>query len=116
MAAANLIYLARMTGRTPVLPPFTPSHVGSISEVGPLAFSDIFDIPRLSKELGMHVLEWDQMKTSAVDTSGPSEVEKLGCWSAWALHGPSGRKPRESDVPRLFNLGECMRCDVSLRF
>ncbi|KAF8610173.1 hypothetical protein BDV93DRAFT_517351 [Ceratobasidium sp. AG-I] len=104
MAAINLIYLAKMTGRTPVLPPFTPSHVGSIVEVGPLTFSDIFDIPRLSNEIGMHILEWHQMKTSAVDTSGPSEVEKLGCWSAWSLNVPAGNKPRYSEAPRLYNL------------
>ncbi|KAG9118290.1 hypothetical protein FRC07_007265 [Ceratobasidium sp. 392] len=106
MAAANLIYLAMQTGRTPVIPPFTPSHVGSMSEVGPVAFGDIFDVPRLASELGMHILEWDELKNPAPAASPnvSSEIEQLGCWSAWTLNKADGNRPRESVAPAWYNI------------
>ncbi|KAG8736149.1 hypothetical protein FRC12_017756, partial [Ceratobasidium sp. 428] len=106
MAAGNLIYLAMVTGRTPVIPPFTPSHVGSMGEVGPVAFGDVFDVPRLASELKMHILEWDQLKNPAPAASPnvSSEIEQLGCWSAWTLNTAGGSRPRESAVPAWYNL------------
>ncbi|GAB1517383.1 hypothetical protein RhiTH_000431 [Rhizoctonia solani] len=109
ISAIYLIYMASLTGRIPIIPPFTPSHVGSISEVGPLEFGDVFDVSRLANELGMHILEWREVKNSALDThlakgSIQSEVEKIGCWSTWALSSFSNGQPRYSDVPGLYNL------------
>ncbi|KAF8758465.1 GDP-fucose protein O-fucosyltransferase [Rhizoctonia solani] len=109
ISAIYLIYIASLTGRIPIIPPFTPSHVGSISEVGPLEFGDVFDVSRLANELGMHILEWREVKNSALDThlakgSIQPEVEKIGCWSTWALSSFSNGQPRYSDVPGLYNL------------
>ncbi|KAG8715214.1 hypothetical protein FRC11_005287 [Ceratobasidium sp. 423] len=109
IATINLIYMAKLTDRIPIIPPFTPSHVGSISEVGPLEFGDVFDVPRLANELGMHIIEWREVKHSLLDvhkTEGrvQSEVEKVGCWSAWALSPVSNGVPRHSEVPGLYNL------------
>ncbi|OBZ78653.1 hypothetical protein A0H81_00005 [Grifola frondosa] len=44
MTLGNLIYLGLITSRVPILPPFT-SYLGS--DVEPLPFSEIFDVPRL---------------------------------------------------------------------
>ncbi|ELU44476.1 hypothetical protein AG1IA_01505 [Rhizoctonia solani AG-1 IA] len=78
-------------------------------EVGPLEFGDVFDVSRLANELGMHILEWREVKNSALDThlakgSIQPEVEKIGCWSTWALSSFSNGQPRYSDVPGLYNL------------
>ncbi|CUA72485.1 hypothetical protein RSOLAG22IIIB_01155 [Rhizoctonia solani] len=109
IAAINLIYTASLTGRIPIIPPFTPSHVGSISDVGPLEFGDVFDVPRLANELGMHILEWRDVKHSILDVHNAeggvqSEVEKVGCWSTWALSPTSKGMPRHSEAPPLYNL------------
>ncbi|KAG8745303.1 hypothetical protein FRC10_008320 [Ceratobasidium sp. 414] len=108
MAAVNLIYMGILTGRTPVVPPFTPSHVGSIEDVGPIAFGEVFDVPRLASELGMHILEWDELKNPAVASSAntSSEVEQLGCWSAWTLSHFGGSRPRVSPAMAWYNLGK----------
>ncbi|KAG9093629.1 hypothetical protein FS749_014066 [Ceratobasidium sp. UAMH 11750] len=106
MAAGTLIYMAILTGRTPVVPPFTPSHVGSIQDVGPIAFGEVFDVPRLASELRMHILEWDELKNPAVASSPntSSEVEPLGCWSAWSLNHIGGSNPRVSPAMGWYNL------------
>ncbi|CAE6482098.1 unnamed protein product [Rhizoctonia solani] len=109
ISAINLIYIASLTGRVPIIPPFTPSHVGSIGEVGPLEFGDIFDVPRLADELGIHIVEWREVKHSILDvhmTEGgvQSEVEKIGCWTTWASSPFANGMPRHSEVPELYNL------------
>ncbi|CAE6447621.1 unnamed protein product [Rhizoctonia solani] len=109
ISAIYLIYMASLTDRIPIVPPFTPSHVGSIGEVGLLEFGDVFDVPRLANELGMHIIEWREVKHSLLDvhkTQGDvqSEVEKVGCWSTWALSPFSNGVPRYSEVPGLYNL------------
>ncbi|KEP54707.1 GDP-fucose protein O-fucosyltransferase [Rhizoctonia solani 123E] len=109
IAAINLVYMASLTDRIPIIPPFTPSHVGSIGEAGPLEFGDVFDVPRLANELGMHILEWRDVKHSLLDVHKAeggvqSEVEKVGCWSTWASSPFSDGMPRHSEVPALYNL------------
>ncbi|KAB5592605.1 hypothetical protein CTheo_3931 [Ceratobasidium theobromae] len=110
ISAINLIYIAGLVGRTPVVPPFTPSHVGSFSEVGPIQFGAIFDVPRLANGLRMHVVEWHELKHSVLDATDPtgggvaSEVEKIGCWSPWSQNPFTRGQPRHSEVPTLYNL------------
>jgi hypothetical protein len=56
----NLLYLADITERIAVIPYFTPTHVGGSAP--PLPFGDVFDLPRLQKEIGRPILEWHQVK------------------------------------------------------
>ncbi|THH12795.1 hypothetical protein EW146_g7360 [Bondarzewia mesenterica] len=79
MTYGNLVYLAMITERVPIIGPFTPSHIGS--EAGGIPFSEVFDLDYLSKAINLPVVEWDEVK----DLSDPSstEVEGLGCWSIW---------------------------------
>ncbi|KAJ7230619.1 hypothetical protein GGX14DRAFT_344179, partial [Mycena pura] len=72
----NLLYLAIITERIPVIPYFTPTHVGGSAPT--IAFGDVFDLPRLQKELGMRILEWHQVKDPQSDI-----VDVMGCWSVW---------------------------------
>ncbi|CAE6409702.1 unnamed protein product [Rhizoctonia solani] len=109
ISAIYLIYMASLMDRIPIIPPFTPSHVGSIGEVGPLEFGDVFDVPRLANELGMHILEWHEVKHPSLAvhmTEGGvrSEVENIGCWSTWASSPFSNGQPRHSEAPGLYNL------------
>ncbi|ESK90926.1 hypothetical protein Moror_16427 [Moniliophthora roreri MCA 2997] len=91
MAYANSIYLALITDRIPVMPVFTPSHIGG--SVPPIAFGDVFDVPRLRKLLGKPVLEWRDVKDSKSE-----EVDDLGCWSVWE-GVQAATNPRDSQVP-----------------
>ncbi|KZT30814.1 hypothetical protein NEOLEDRAFT_1174185 [Neolentinus lepideus HHB14362 ss-1] len=60
MTAANLIYLGLITDRTPIVPPFTPSHIGG--DVPPIPFGEVFNVSRLAQALGTPVLEWHDVK------------------------------------------------------
>ncbi|KAF7359917.1 putative O-fucosyltransferase-like protein [Mycena venus] len=69
----NLLYLARLTERVPIIPRFRPVHLdGNVSHID---FGDIFDLPRLRKELKTPILEWREVKDLRSEM-----VEDLGCW------------------------------------
>jgi hypothetical protein len=72
----NLLYLALITERVPVIPYFTPTHVGGSAPT--LAFGEVFDIPRLQKAIGAQILEWHQVKDPQSEV-----VDTMGCWSVW---------------------------------
>jgi len=98
MTYINVIYMAYITKpRVPIIGQFHPTHVGE--EAGFLHFGDVFDVPRLSKLIRMPVLEWRQVKDEKSE-----EVEEVGCWSAWAVSGPDGDKPRHSFIPEILKL------------
>lgn len=99
---ANLIYLARMTNRIPVLPPLD-SFVGRVPT--PIPFSAVFDLPRLSKTLGFPVLEWHQVK----DPSS-TELDVLGCWNIWQVDNLEASGPRDSRTPGRLHLGAFRPC------
>ncbi|KAJ7282065.1 hypothetical protein C8J57DRAFT_1500714 [Mycena rebaudengoi] len=83
--AMNLIYLALITERVPILVRFKPHHVGPSG--GDIDFGDVFDVPRLQKELGKPVLEWRQVKDP------DSQIwDDIGCWSVdhGILDAPEG--------------------------
>ncbi|KZT30811.1 hypothetical protein NEOLEDRAFT_37108 [Neolentinus lepideus HHB14362 ss-1] len=88
MTMGNLIYLAKITDRIPIIPAFTPeTHVGTW-EVPGIPFGEVFDVPRLKKDLGFPVLEWHQVKDP-----NSEEIDEFGCWSVWTTvsSGPDGQ-------------------------
>jgi hypothetical protein len=98
MTFGNLIYLAMISGRVPVIPPFVATeHV----EWGatPLPFGRVFDIPRFKQASGVDLLQWHEIKRN------DSEVlDDLGCWSVWQTAHP-GNRSRHSYTPGALNLG-----------
>lgn len=93
----NLLYLAMITNRIPVLPPFSPSHIQGSSPRIP--FGEVFDVPRLSRTLHMPILEWRDLKGPAY-----GDLEPLGCWSVWETMWHEGQ-PRGAPSPDDLALG-----------
>ncbi|KIO17268.1 hypothetical protein M407DRAFT_33068 [Tulasnella calospora MUT 4182] len=96
----NLIHLAYVSQRIPVLPPLLPDeqHLGKGGTS--LDASDIFDMPRLAKTLKLPILEWRQLKRARyyksyipADQEPHDDDEVLGCWSTYPAtsedHDPS---------------------------
>ena len=98
-AQGNLIYLALITERVPIIGPFTPSHIGG--DAGDILFSEVFDIDYLSEKIGIPVLEWNEVK----NLSTP-EVEDIGCWSVWEAVQARESGPRITNALPLHGLGE----------
>jgi hypothetical protein len=94
----NLVYLAMITNRVPVIPPFTSS--GHIGFAQPIPFGDIFDVPRLREAIGP-VIEWRDLKDPASE-----EIEDIGCWNIWEAVQDEHKNPRHSHVPTWLNLGK----------
>ena len=97
----NMIYLALITDRIPVIPKFTPSHVLLDGHVGDLPFSDVFDVPRLASLIRSPVLEWRDIKIDENPT-----LETMGCWAVWPEQQNYEPTPREGYYPRNSGLGE----------
>jgi hypothetical protein len=130
----NMLYLAHLTGRTPILPHFVGIyHLGI--ELGSIPFSDVFDVPRLSRAIGMDMVDWTEVKAlpKPKNTPGKNEEEdmfqhddddqddqdkvqdadklkeptheQLGCWSSWAgVPESDGASNREGRIPTLLGL------------
>ena len=96
----NLIYLALITDRIPVIPKFIPSHVLADGHVGDLPFGDVFDVPRLASLIKSPVLEWRDIKTDETPV-----VEPMGCWAVWPEQQYYESTPREGFYPRNAGLG-----------
>lgn len=98
-----MIYLARITDRVPVLPPFIPSHVSG--EAGFLPFSDVFNTTRLGQSLGKAVVEWSDVKKEGSET-----MDEIGCWNVWEASQYDEHYPRGSGMTSHVNLGklECL--------
>ncbi|EIM92217.1 uncharacterized protein STEHIDRAFT_143645 [Stereum hirsutum FP-91666 SS1] len=99
MTYANLIYLALITERVPIVGYWLPSHTGG--DVGPVPFSEVFDIEYLSNSIGVPVLEWDDVKDK-----DSTEMEDLGCWSVW-----EAVQTREG--PRITYADQYQKLDIS---
>ncbi|KII91730.1 hypothetical protein PLICRDRAFT_104708 [Plicaturopsis crispa FD-325 SS-3] len=93
MTYANLIYLGSITERVPVIPKFTRNVVHVEGDIPPIAFGEIFDIPRLSAAVGTPILEWPEVKDEESD-----HTDELGCWSVWDAVS-SEDQARPSDAP-----------------
>ncbi|KAJ7493298.1 hypothetical protein B0H11DRAFT_2228078 [Mycena galericulata] len=89
----NLLYLAMITERIPVIPYFTPAHVGK-GMAPTLAFGEVFDIPRLQKLIGTRILEWHQVKDPNSQT-----VDTMGCWSVWKAVQSFNKEAHMTSVP-----------------
>ncbi|KAH7916414.1 hypothetical protein BJ138DRAFT_468258 [Hygrophoropsis aurantiaca] len=89
MTYGNLLYLAVITDRVPIIPKFIPSHIGG--SVPPIAFGGVFDVPRLSQAIGKPILEWHEVKD--VDSK---TLDDLGCWNVWEVVQKDEHKPRGS--------------------
>lgn len=122
LALANGIYLAKLSDRVPVLPPFATSQHKDRKEAGYLPFSRVFDIPYLESMLRHPVQDWSNLKiaaeqTPALSASADTDVmmdssveakakvkqpsiawEKISCWSLWASQMPEPGKPAGSAV------------------
>ncbi|KAG2055538.1 hypothetical protein BDR06DRAFT_953820 [Suillus hirtellus] len=72
----NLIYLALITERTPIIPKFLSNHIDPSAP--PFVFEEIFDVPRLSQAIGIHLLQWHEVKDPESQV-----VDDLGCWTVW---------------------------------
>ncbi len=70
----NLIYLAVITDRIPIIAMFTPSHIGGDKPT--IDFGEVFDVQRLAQGIGRPGLEWHQVNNRRSDV-----VDALGCWS-----------------------------------
>ncbi|KAM6498742.1 hypothetical protein JOM56_006690 [Amanita muscaria] len=92
----NLIYLALVTQRIPIIGSFIPSHLGNVP---PIDFSKVFDVPRLSKLINVPVLEWHEVKDR--NSTG---VDELGCWDIWSTTEVTSDRPRGSRLLGLLNI------------
>lgn len=117
-ALANGIYLAKLSDRVPVLPPFASSAHSDRKEAGYLTFSKVYDVTYLETMLRHPVQEWSNLKKSAEQTAGLGEEkdeqfkddkirakalskikrEKISCWSLWAAQMSTPGKPAGSAV------------------
>ncbi|KAG8996936.1 hypothetical protein FRB93_000606 [Tulasnella sp. JGI-2019a] len=95
MTYVNIVLLAQFTRRIPIIPPFSPSHIGYDEKNIP--FGDVFDVPHMAEELKMPVLEWRDVKKDIGTEAGP-QSDKLGCWTCWAQFddSPRGGRAREN--------------------
>ncbi|KAK6977694.1 hypothetical protein R3P38DRAFT_2666128 [Favolaschia claudopus] len=122
----HLIYLALLTERVPIVPFFTPTHVSykSPNPVPPIDFGVMFDVPRLSKALGIPILEWWQVKVRAYpnlvalrlyDTQDKNSttLDSLGCWSIWKGVRPTHKDPHPSTAPGILHLVLTFLSDIS---
>ncbi|KAG8968419.1 hypothetical protein FRB90_010818, partial [Tulasnella sp. 427] len=98
----NLIHIASLSQRVPVIPPLLPDeeHLGRGGSS--LDASDIYDIPRLAKTLNIPILEWSQLKRAryyksiaVADREPHEDDEVLGCWSA---HQAPSEAPDPFDI------------------
>ncbi|KAJ3523233.1 hypothetical protein NMY22_g11534 [Coprinellus aureogranulatus] len=84
ISIVNLLYLASLTGRVPIIPPFAPDqHISR--EAGIITFGEIFNLTHLRTTMRTSILEWHNVKdlpsSSAGDSYNTPEVEDIGCWS-----------------------------------
>lgn len=94
----NLVYLAVITQRIAVMGVFTPSHIGFNMEN--IEFGKVFDVPRLSKLIGLPVVEWHEVKDK-----NSTEIDQLGCWDVWESVQTDEHLPRKSRVPGIVGIG-----------
>ncbi|CAK5273569.1 unnamed protein product [Mycena citricolor] len=101
MLVINLIYLALLTERVPIVPFFVPLHVSqnNFERGQTLDFGEVFDIPRLSKAIRKPVLEWWEVKNRSTET-----VDTLGCWNLWQAVSSKHDTPHWTHTPVRLNI------------
>lgn len=109
-----------LSDRVAIVPPLAPdlAHIGGkANQVPPINFGEIFDMPRLRKELNWPVLEWADIKIAAYDlplsretTPVPGAVmEELGCWGISSASKKENKNVGHSVLEMLLQLGEFLR-------
>ncbi|KIO19390.1 hypothetical protein M407DRAFT_223117 [Tulasnella calospora MUT 4182] len=104
-----------LSDRVAIIPPLTPdlAHVGGKpKQVPPINFGEIFDIPRLRKELNWPVLEWSEVKKAAYDVPLSYEttpmdgvvMDELGCWGVRTVGNKGNKDPGHSVHEMLLQL------------
>lgn len=79
-------------------------------------FGDIFDLPRLSREVGLPIVEWRDVKRprGENETLQNERVDEIGCWSIWMTSQPStsndGGLPRLNSMEGVLGLGKTLLC------
>lgn len=102
MTYGNLIYLALITERIPIIAKFLSSHIDPSAP--PFAFGEIFDVPRLSRAIGTPILEWHEVKDSESQV-----LDDLGCWSVCE----SVEKYKQDPHPRASRTIDRLKLDIS---
>ncbi|KZO99639.1 hypothetical protein CALVIDRAFT_354484 [Calocera viscosa TUFC12733] len=97
MTYGNMLYLALLTQRVPILGPFVPSHLQA--SAGYIPFGDVFDIPRMARDMNWPLLEWSDVKDADRGVQ-----EEVGCWSAWMGTSRTITEPKSSWVTSVFGL------------
>ncbi|KIO33664.1 hypothetical protein M407DRAFT_65342 [Tulasnella calospora MUT 4182] len=100
MVWCNMIYLAVISRRIPILGPLLPmkSHLGAGGKT--IDFGEIFDLPRLSQAIQTPILQWSDVKKA----SG-AETDFIGCWSLWPTVNKNAHEPHGSALPSFLHLG-----------
>ncbi|KAG1836922.1 hypothetical protein C8R48DRAFT_125116 [Suillus tomentosus] len=73
-ARGNLIYLALITERVPMIPKFLSNHIDPSAPS--FVFGEVFDVPRLSQAIGIHLLQWHEVKDPESQV-----LDYVGCWT-----------------------------------
>ena len=89
MTYANVIYIGLISERVPIVHYFNWDVPGTPTDVRTLPFSEVFDLDRLSNEIQMPVVEWDEVKDPR-----STEMEELGCWNVWEAVQYRDHNPR----------------------
>ncbi|KAF8992794.1 hypothetical protein BDQ17DRAFT_1369056 [Cyathus striatus] len=86
----NMLYLATISDRIPIVPPFAPSHHISRS-AGVIPFGEIFNLTHLQDTLQKPILEWRDVKDlpPPEDSYALTSKEHVGCWSARNIDEPT---------------------------
>ncbi|KAF8142225.1 hypothetical protein K438DRAFT_1995281 [Mycena galopus ATCC 62051] len=100
----NLIYLAQLTERIPIIPRFRPVHLEP--NTTHIDFSDVFDLPRLKNELNTPFLEWREVKEIESNIT-----EDIGCWDVQHKSWDTDRLYLEP--PTNLNLGSSCLSHIS---
>lgn len=102
MMGANLIHLALLTGRVPIVFPFPPSlhlrYLNDEAHIPPsINFDTVFDVNRLSKAIGIPIVQMSELKTRTstkplLGEAEPDAVhpqhEEIGGFSIWMVTNP----------------------------
>ncbi|KAG8904306.1 hypothetical protein FRC01_008790 [Tulasnella sp. 417] len=114
MVWCNMIYLAVISRRIPILSPLLPLelHVGAGGDS--IDFGEIFDLPRLSEAIQTPILQWSDVKKGPYnspfdpykeDTVSGGEMDFLGCWSLWPTMNKKEHEPLFGGLPSFLHLG-----------
>ena len=83
----NLIYLGTLTGRVAIIHPLQPIHIDPPVWA---RLSDFFDLDRFTRDTGIPLVEFADLKMEGLDT----ERESIGCFSLMEVNDGPGKRLR----------------------